>query len=198
MTDRGVVALKSTAGRQVDYFDNRFPGFGLRVSPLGRKSWFVMYRFRRRPRRLTFGPYPHLSLADAKARAAAVMREVMQGVDPAAVKAEERRAETFAELAAGFGVGLATAWRYVRVRCVHCGGTDKISSRQIAGTSYLRAECCESCQGYSKVFYAEKAKPLEPLADDLASLGLDMMVGEEGFARAPNPFVLGVMGQPEG
>jgi FdhE protein len=92
----------------------------------------------------------------------------------------------------------STAWRYVRARCVHCGGTDRISFRQIAGTSYLRAECCESCHGYSKVFYAEKAKPLEPLADDLASLGLDMMVGEEGFARAPNPFVLGVMEQPEG
>src|SRR5262249_11245105 len=50
----------------------------------------------------------------------------------------------------------ATAWRYVRARCVHCGSTEGISFRQIAGTSYLRAECCENCQGYSKVFYAEK------------------------------------------
>ncbi len=92
----------------------------------------------------------------------------------------------------------ATSWRYVRVRCVHCGKNDKISFRQLAGTSYLRAECCESCKGYSKVFYIEKARPLEPLADDLASLGLDLMVGEEGFARAPNPFVLGVMEQSAG
>ena len=87
----------------------------------------------------------------------------------------------------------ATAWRYVRVRCVHCGSTDKISYRQFAGTSYLRAECCESCHGYSKVFYLEGAKAIEPLADDLGSLGLDMLVGEEGFSRSPNPFVLGVM-----
>jgi FdhE protein len=85
----------------------------------------------------------------------------------------------------------ATAWRYVRVRCVHCGSTDKISFRQLAGTSYLRAECCENCRGYSKVFYLESAKALEPLADDLGSLGLDVLVGEEGFARIPNPFVLG-------
>ncbi len=89
----------------------------------------------------------------------------------------------------------ATAWRYVRVRCVHCGSTDKISFRNLAGTSYLRAECCEACQGYSKVFFLEKARPIEPLADDLASLGLDVLVGEEGFARVPNPFVLGVMEQ---
>jgi FdhE protein len=85
----------------------------------------------------------------------------------------------------------ATAWRYVRVRCVHCGSTDKISFRQLAGTSYLRAECCENCRGYSKVFYIENARPVEPFADDLASLGLDVLVGEEGFSRVANPFVLG-------
>ena len=85
----------------------------------------------------------------------------------------------------------ATSWRYVRVRCVHCGSTDKISFRNLAGTAYLRAECCEVCNGYSKVFYLEKARMLEPLADDLASLGLDLLVGEEGFCRVPNPFVLG-------
>lgn len=86
-----------------------------------------------------------------------------------------------------------SAWRYVRVRCVHCGSTEKISFRQLAGTSYLRAECCESCHGYSKVFYLESARPVEALADDLASMGLDVLVGEEGFFRVPNPFVLGVM-----
>jgi len=86
----------------------------------------------------------------------------------------------------------ATAWRYARVRCVHCGSTDRISFRQLAGTTYLRAECCEHCHGYSKLFYLEGARAIEPFADDLASLGLDVLVGEEGFARVPNPFVLGV------
>jgi len=85
----------------------------------------------------------------------------------------------------------ATQWRYVRARCVHCGSTEKISFRQVAGTTYLRAECCESCHGYSKVFYVEQAKAIEPFADDLASLGLDLMVGEEGYSRVANPFVLG-------
>lgn len=92
----------------------------------------------------------------------------------------------------------ATSWRFVRTRCVHCGSTDKISFRQFAGTSYLRAECCEACQGYSKVFYVESVRTLEPLADDLASLGLDVVVGEEGFSRVANPFVLGVMAEPDG
>ncbi|MGD9878709.1 MAG: formate dehydrogenase accessory protein FdhE [Reyranella sp.] len=84
----------------------------------------------------------------------------------------------------------ATAWRHVRVRCVNCGSTDKISYRQLAGTSFLRAECCEACHGYSKVFYLESARVVEPLADDLGSLGLDVLVGEEGFSRVANPFVI--------
>jgi FdhE protein len=87
----------------------------------------------------------------------------------------------------------ATAWRYVRVRCVHCGSTDKITYRQLAGASYARAECCENCHGYSKVFYLDNVKIVEPMADDLGSLGLDVLVGEEGFARVPNPFILGSM-----
>jgi len=91
----------------------------------------------------------------------------------------------------------ATAWRYVRVRCVHCGSTEKISFRNLAGANYTRAECCERCNGYSKVFYLESARAVEPLADDLGSLGLDVLVGEEGFARVPNPFLLGLMEQSE-
>lgn len=91
----------------------------------------------------------------------------------------------------------ATAWRYVRVRCVHCGSTEKISFRNLSGANYTRAECCERCHGYSKVFYLESARAVEPLADDLGSLGLDVLVGEDGFARVPNPFVLGIMEQSE-
>lgn len=102
LTDRTVLALKPTQDRQVDYFDDRLPGFGLRVSPRGRKSWFVMYRFHGRPRRMTFGPYPHISLADARGRAAEVMRDVFRGIDSAAVRFEERQAESFAELAAEY------------------------------------------------------------------------------------------------
>jgi FdhE protein len=87
----------------------------------------------------------------------------------------------------------ATSWRYVRVRCVHCRSTDKITYRQLAGAQYVRAECCENCRGYSKVFYLDSVKIVEPMADDLASLGLDVLVGEEGFSRVANPFILGAM-----
>ncbi len=99
LTDRTVQALRPDPRRQVDYFDVRWPGFGVRVSPAGRKSWIILYRFHGRVRRVTIGPYPYVSLADARAKAKAVGTQVFQGTDPAAIKAAERLAETFAQLA---------------------------------------------------------------------------------------------------
>ena len=99
LTDRSVAGLKPTPGKQIDYFDERMPGFGLRVSPSGHRAWIVLYRVGRRVRRLTLGSYPVLSLADARLKGKLAMSEVIQGADPAAEKRAERRAETFGELA---------------------------------------------------------------------------------------------------
>jgi integrase len=99
LTDRTVASLPPTPGKQVDYFDERMPGFGVRVSPSGRRSWIVLYRASGRLRRLTLGRYPYVSLADARAKAKLTIGEVIQGGDPAAEKRVARCAETFAELA---------------------------------------------------------------------------------------------------
>jgi len=41
------------------------------------------------------------------------------------------------------------------------------------------------------MLYQATDMAVEPMADDMASLGLDMLVGEAGWSRlAPNPFVL--------
>lgn len=98
LTARVVEALKPTVG-QVDYRDKSVPGFGIRVSPGGRKSWTVVYRTNGRLRRMTLGVYPHVSLAEARGKAKDVLHEAGNGGDPAAAKIEERRAETFADLA---------------------------------------------------------------------------------------------------
>lgn len=100
LTDRAVQALKSPATGRIDYFDEKLPGFGVRVSESGHKSWIVMYRHARRFRRLTLGPYPRLSLADARQLAREALHHAATGQDPAARKKAERAAETFGELAA--------------------------------------------------------------------------------------------------
>ena len=57
-TARAIEAIKPPATGQKDYWDSSLPGFGLRVSAAGRKSWVVMYRHQGIKRRLTLGALP--------------------------------------------------------------------------------------------------------------------------------------------
>jgi FdhE protein len=86
-----------------------------------------------------------------------------------------------------------TLWNYVRARCAVCGSTDKISFQEIDGSNgNIKAENCEACHSYVKVLYQDKDPRLDPVADDVASLGLDLLVREAGFRRgAVNPFLIG-------
>jgi hypothetical protein len=62
-------------GGEVDYWDTLTPGFGVRVSYGGCKAFVVMIRVNGRSRRFTLKPcYPLLSLADARAQAAAIIK----------------------------------------------------------------------------------------------------------------------------
>jgi integrase len=71
------------------------PGFGLRVTDKGAKSWTVLYRTRGKVlRRMTLGSFPALSLAAARGLARGVLSEVEKGDDPAAAKSEVRQVET--------------------------------------------------------------------------------------------------------
>lgn len=99
MTARGVEALKPPAEGRAEYFDASLPGFALRVSDAGRKTWIVLYRVNGRLRRMTLGTYPNLPLADAREQAEDALRAAAKGRDPAGEKQAGRKAETFAELA---------------------------------------------------------------------------------------------------
>ena len=99
LTHRSIPSLK--AGRwMTDYWDDRLPGFGVRVAQSGRKTFVVRYSGANgRKRRLTLGAYPLLSLADARDRAKEVLSEVVRGEDPQGEKEASRQALTFGELA---------------------------------------------------------------------------------------------------
>jgi FdhE protein len=86
----------------------------------------------------------------------------------------------------------STAWHHTRAICIVCGGARTLSLRGVEGDSGLaRAETCDECRTYAKVFYEAKDMAVDPYADDLATLGLDMMVGEAGWSRhAPHPLLL--------
>jgi FdhE protein len=79
-------------------------------------------------------------------------------------------------------------WHMVRVKCFACGSTKGISYYGVEGAGdAIKAECCDQCKAYLKIFYLEKNTGLVPAADDLASLALDMLVDKAGYHRlGPN------------
>lgn len=85
----------------------------------------------------------------------------------------------------------ATEWHMVRVKCSHCDSTKGIAYHGVAGgDDALKAESCDECRTYRKIGYQEKDHALEPFADDLASLALDLLMSEAGYRRAaPNPML---------
>jgi FdhE protein len=87
----------------------------------------------------------------------------------------------------------STMWNVVRVKCVLCSSTEGISYKLIEGKSeHIKAETCDKCQRYVKILYQVNDPLLEPLADDVASVGLDMLLAGESWTRGgQNPFLLG-------
>jgi FdhE protein len=106
-------------------------------------------------------------------------------------------------------------WHMVRVKCSHCEANGKIAyhglvdkdadpiaaNKEAAGkgkqldkandpTKVARAETCDDCGTYRKIFNQEHDYHVEPVADDLASMMLDVLVSEAGYARASgNPLL---------
>lgn len=85
----------------------------------------------------------------------------------------------------------STEWNLVRVKCAACDATEGISYRRLDGAGIaqpeaVQAETCESCKSYLKIVYTEKGGG-DPVAADLATLALDILVDEAGYFRAgPN------------
>ena len=95
LTVRLVENLKPAPnGKQVDYWDTVTNGFGVRVSPSGKKTWFIRYRTgERKRRRVTLGAFPGVSMADARAAALNISGKHSQGID----YVEEQEAAAIAE-----------------------------------------------------------------------------------------------------
>lgn len=87
----------------------------------------------------------------------------------------------------------ATQWNVVRIRCLVCGSESGIAYHSIeGGTETIMGETCESCSSYVKMLHQHKEAGLDPLADDVASLALDLTLAKEGWQRASvNPFLMG-------
>jgi len=85
----------------------------------------------------------------------------------------------------------ATEWHMVRITCSQCLANEGIAYHTLANASdAIRAESCGQCHTYRKILYQEKDPDVEPVADDLSSLALDLLMSGEGFHRGSgNPLL---------
>jgi FdhE protein len=86
-------------------------------------------------------------------------------------------------------------WHMVRIKCSHCESTKGIHYQSlepvaagaagggVAHKPAVEAETCDECHHYLKIVRMDRDNQVEPVADDLASVTLDLLVSESGFQR---------------
>jgi FdhE protein len=88
-----------------------------------------------------------------------------------------------------------THWNEVRVKCLACGSTKGVGYKEAEGegeAATVKAETCDSCRSWIKILYQNKNPSLEAVADDVASLGLDLLMQDTEYRRAGfDPFLIG-------
>jgi integrase len=89
LTTKFVENVKPSATTRIEIPDAGCAGLYLILQPSGHKSWAVRYRFGKAVK-LTLGPWPKLSLLDARVAATEARKQVAKGVDPAKAKADEK------------------------------------------------------------------------------------------------------------
>lgn len=85
----------------------------------------------------------------------------------------------------------ATEWHMVQATCSQCQATKDLGYHSIEGDSgAVRAESCDACHTYRKIVYREKDAHVDPVADDLATVALDLLMAEAGYHRGSgNPLL---------
>jgi integrase len=101
LTKRFVEGIAPKPRGDILLWDAALPGFGVRVTPGGVRSYIVQYRSNdRRSRRMTIGRHGVVTLDEARAKARRILVAVADGADPMADRAADRAAPTVNELLA--------------------------------------------------------------------------------------------------
>lgn len=86
-----------------------------------------------------------------------------------------------------------TQWHMVRIRCTHCLSEEGIAYQSLqrsgaegaegVSVTAVQAETCDRCQHYLKIMHTDRDPQVDAVADDLATLPLDLLVSEAGLQR---------------
>jgi FdhE protein len=86
----------------------------------------------------------------------------------------------------------STEWNRPRIHCIHCGSGKDVAYFGLDGKGEaVKAEACAGCKVYVKLMNRETEPFVDPFADDLATLALDVLMAEEGYERLGfNPLLI--------
>lgn len=96
-------------------------------------------------------------------------------------------------------------WHLERIKCAACLSTKHIAYQSLqpahhegddAAPAAVQAEACDDCGSYLKIMHTERDALVEAIADDLATVMLDLLVSESGKVRHGVNFML-LYGEPE-
>ena len=90
---KGAIDALPTGAADVVYWDTACPGFGIKVTPKGRKVFLVLYRTGgagSKLRKYTIGTYGKVTLHQARLAAQRVFTAKLEGRDPAREKREAK------------------------------------------------------------------------------------------------------------
>ncbi len=90
-TDASIEALPIDGSDRLT-FDPGTEGFGIRVTPRGAKIFIAQARHGGRPRRISIGQFPEISVAKARQLARDALADLRAGKDPNAERAVRERA----------------------------------------------------------------------------------------------------------
>ncbi|MFZ4759701.1 MAG: formate dehydrogenase accessory protein FdhE [Burkholderiaceae bacterium] len=85
-------------------------------------------------------------------------------------------------------------WHLLRSKCPHCLASDGLAFQSLdpadlpegesrAAQAAVQAESCDRCGHYLKIVHADRDPHVDAVADDLASVTLDLLVAQTGLKR---------------
>ncbi len=100
LTKRYVDSIKPVAKKELLHFDSELRGFGIRVFPTGRRTYFIQYRNQfGRTRRMKIGAHGALTPEQAREEAKKLLGEIAKGVDPSEEHKTSKDKPSFQDLA---------------------------------------------------------------------------------------------------
>ena len=98
LTKRFVESIQPVEGKELLLWDSEVKGFGIRVFPTGRRTYFVQYRNKTgRTRRQKIGQHGVITADQAREETKKILGDVCKGEDPSAIRKNKKEMPTFSQ-----------------------------------------------------------------------------------------------------